>query len=105
MRSTILLFALYLTALAVVPCQDSGLPQSAPDATEAHHDHDEDQHADHCTPFCICACCSATLNAPPEHLARITLPASPTLTTVAPRFVPAWNPNSTAPSFWQPPRA
>ncbi|SEQ57099.1 hypothetical protein [Neolewinella agarilytica] len=112
MRHHILLFAVYLMALALVPCQDE-YALVAPDAPAAvhaanseHEHHDDSEHQDHCTPFCICACCGAFLDSPTELLPQIVaaLPLPPAGTT-QPAYSPTWKPLQYASGNWQPPRA
>jgi hypothetical protein len=58
-----LIFSFYLLALAVMPCSDKddckylSADQSTFTTTD-HSDHDSD--TEHCSPFCMCACCGQT---------------------------------------------
>ena len=67
MRLLAFILCIYITALSVVPCTD-GMPQTSnPSDTEisaAEHDHNHSDHQDHCTPFCVCACCGSIVTLP-----------------------------------------
>jgi len=58
-----LIFSFYLLALAVLPCSDKedckymGSEQTTFSTTD-HSDHEQD--TEHCSPFCMCACCGQT---------------------------------------------
>ncbi|NJC28340.1 DUF6660 family protein [Neolewinella antarctica] len=110
MRLIHLIFSLYVLLLAFVPCQDnfSLVANGAAGSVHAEHpdhDHPESDHEDHCTPFCICACCGAVLDAPPALLAfTVTQPLPPKGST-QPTTTQNWNPGTFAASSWQPPRA
>ena len=112
MRWQIILFAAYLFSLALVPCGDNGVVVLASDApTVMHqvnpdHQHQDSEHQDHCTLFCVCACCSAVVGTPPASLdlyAEI-VPLPPAGKTV-PTFTRHWTPQLAADGTWQPPRA
>ena len=53
-----MIFALYITALAVVPCSDldNHHEEEINLAENPEHNHDNDAD-DTCTPFCCCTCC------------------------------------------------
>ncbi|WP_197494066.1 hypothetical protein [Lewinella sp. 4G2] len=93
-----------------MPCQDGRIPvsQDAPahvHAADPEHEHPDSEHEDHCTPFCICACCGAVLDAPPTLLALEEEPTPlPPKGSTQPRAVQNWNPGSYADGSWQPPR-
>ncbi|TXF89275.1 hypothetical protein FUA23_11025 [Neolewinella aurantiaca] len=110
MHHHILLFAVYLMALALVPCQDEyaivapNAPASV-HAANSEHEHDDDsEHQDHCTPFCICACCGAVLDAPPTLLTMAEGEPLPPKGNTQPTSVPNLNPGIFASASWQPPR-
>src|SRR5574337_1056919 len=102
MRIFCLLFAFYVTALTIMPCNDvhagkvaSNIPLTIGQAQD-HHERDNDV----CSPFCTCTCCSVSVTfvahfnnvsiTPPGH--EITFAA---LTQ---------NPQSSAGDHWQPPK-
>ena len=65
MRMFILIFSLVFLALAVFPCNDiSGYDISdsntSIESNIAHNTQDSDK--DHCSPFCICACCGQSFS-------------------------------------------
>lgn len=55
------LMSLYILLLSCMPCNDSSDCSSEESVSVAvsgtHDDHDDD--TEHCTPFCVCACCAA----------------------------------------------
>jgi hypothetical protein len=107
MRFATLSLALYLLALALVPCQDLvfDTPYVAYGWQNAHPGDGEDDHNDHCTPLCSCACCSVTTDVPPLLTWSVSDEALPPRGATTPRFVPAWSPVAYVAGSWQPPRA
>jgi hypothetical protein len=104
MRLLLILFAAYLTGLALVPCQDD----TDCIATEVHAgdaEHEEQHNEDFCTPFCICACCGVTRSAPPAAALVAIAPAAPPSVHVQPAFVPRWTATLYTKRDAQPPRA
>jgi hypothetical protein len=65
-KSQYLILSVYIFILALYPCRDSDLnvdPIDGAIALIADHDHSHSgEEIDICTPFCICACCSAHIN-------------------------------------------
>lgn len=65
------LFALYLLALACVPCNDGEHDhhdegdRSAMESTSGDAEHSHSDCADYCSPFCQCSCCG-TVTITPE---------------------------------------
>lgn len=65
MKIFIFIFSFYLIVLAIVPCNDKDncryqdKEHSLYKVTD-HSDHDSD--TEHCSPFCICACCGHSIN-------------------------------------------
>ncbi|MBC6995058.1 hypothetical protein QWY85_12040 [Neolewinella lacunae] len=110
MRLLTRILSLYILLLAFVPCQDNFflISNEAPAAVHAEnpeHEHPDSEHEDHCTPFCICACCGAVLDAPPTLLTLEEEPTPlPPKGSTLPRAVQNWNPGSYANGSWQPPR-
>lgn len=101
--------SLYIFLLAFIPCQDnfSLIPNEAPASVHADHpEHDpqDSEHEDHCTPFCICACCGAVLDAPPTLLTLEEAQPLPPKGNTQPQAIKHWNPGIFADSSWQPPR-
>ena len=59
MKVFTLLFSLYILVLVAIPCIDkplAGVMQKIEIPQSTHGNHDEG--ADHCSPFCTCACCA-----------------------------------------------
>ena len=110
MQPSMLLFVVYLFGMALIPCQDEQ-PVIAFDApvelheANAEHDHNDAGHQDHCTPFCVCACCSAVADAPPTlyQVAEEQQPLPPRGIT-QPSFVRDWNPTDLGGPNGHPPR-
>ena len=57
------LLSLFFMALTVVPCSDAakGLGEKVCLAENVHLEQGQDQHADLCTPFCVCNCCGMSM--------------------------------------------
>lgn len=50
-----------------MPCAD-GMPQNVTgndtEIMASEHEHNHSEHKDHCTPFCVCACCGTMVAMP-----------------------------------------
>lgn len=73
-------FALYLLALACVPCndgehehQDDG-DQTSIEMTGGEADHSHSDCADYCSPFCQCSCCGTVTITPEVNGLPASLP-------------------------------
>lgn len=73
MKIAIHIFTLYMLALSLIPCGDGGggIVEIANHFFGIEHQHisDHEQHSnscgdDTCTPFCVCNCCSISVNIP-----------------------------------------
>lgn len=98
-----LIFTIYLLALTVYPCSDAETcADDSPSGSKvelASHDHSQDE-TDQCTPFCICACCSATIRL---TVTEVILPAAFHNTTHTIPYTE--RPLLTNPhAIWQPPK-
>ena len=111
MKIAINIFAFYLFALSLVPCGDGGggiiemaeYVFGAEQQVQAdHQQHSDPCDGDLCSPFCICSCCSLTLDITEKTPLRVKAPAS--ILKVKPSFVPNIFPSIYCTSFWQPPR-
>jgi len=64
------ILAIYITALAIVPCSDGNIVGCSTDFNKEHielkdHiDHSHDHEDDDCTPFCTCICCGSLISMP-----------------------------------------
>ncbi|WP_420457811.1 DUF6660 family protein [Neolewinella sp.] len=111
MRWQIILFAAYLFSLALVPCGDAEAVMANDSPALLHedspdHEHRDSDHRDHCTPFCICSCCSVVVGTPPAIAAFFPVPAPvPPIGKTVPSFSRNWTPLLSADASWQPPRA
>lgn len=111
MRSFILVFAAYLTLLALFPCQDNVVGVNASDPTVErqlteianHDDCPAGDHQDHCTPLCTCACCGLVMDAPPAALIVAFLPLPPRGNTQL-NFARSWKSSPLHELDGQPPR-
>ena len=96
----------YMIYLAFVPCSDS-FPLSVHLASSSMQDEQEDPCGtpdDHCTPFCICACCGAVLDIPPVSVILDEPQSLPHLSTAQPHAPKNWNLGIYADGSWQPPK-
>ncbi|MGZ3873030.1 MAG: DUF6660 family protein [Mucilaginibacter sp.] len=69
MRYMALLFSLYFTALAVLPCQDreDRIASAVNQVTiQKSHSCNEQKSQETCPPFCTCSCCSTA-----SHLTKV----------------------------------
>lgn len=98
-------FAVYLLYLAVYPCSDSSTCADEKKAglevvDISGHDHGTNE-LDHCTPFCICSCCSTSMQA--TAFLNIDLQQADHNTVVIP-YRENYIPNNSY-SIWQPPKS
>lgn len=64
MKFFTLLFSFYMLVLAVMPCsdiEDFHTSVSKSSISPSKHSDDESK-TDHCSPFCICACCGQSIS-------------------------------------------
>jgi hypothetical protein len=63
MKLICLLFSVYILYLISLPCRDgaSCVNDIQADQTTQHNHSGDHDHADGCSPFCICSCCNATV--------------------------------------------
>ncbi len=111
MKIAIHILTIYMLALALIPCGDGGggIVEIAHElfGVEDHDTHEHDQHSnncgdDHCSPFCICNCCSSVFDPPVKTQVALKFPNS------IPREIPPFSYQAKlsnyASSIWQPPR-
>ena len=82
MKAIAFFMAFYILVLSAVPCNDMHNKCNSKNAkTELtqNHDHQQDKD-DNCTPFCTCACCSASVVALDFAPFRIKKPAEFSIT-------------------------
>ncbi|WP_310587713.1 DUF6660 family protein [Fibrella rubiginis] len=101
-----IILALYVLGLSVWPCADAALPANRQEqgavliaaSAPVHDNHDA------CTPFCTCACCTATISITP-HFSYSVMPMVelvPIATAIF-QYVPLhWA--SPLSAIWQPPQ-
>lgn len=110
MKIAIQILAIYMLALSFIPCGDggNGIIEIANHFFEVEHQHisDHDQHSngcgdDDCSPFCVCDCCSISINVP----TTVNLADSYTI-LISRRFLsynPDFYPSNFNASIWHPP--
>lgn len=71
MKFFLCLMSVYMLLLSCMPCNDSSDCSAGEQVsvlmTDTDHDHHEDE--ENCTPFCVCACCAASVFQPPIQIA------------------------------------
>lgn len=87
MKLTVHIFTIYMLALSLVPCGDGGggivevinhFFEIEQQHISDHEEHSNDCGDDTCSPFCICSCCSASIDTPSDmtyinrHIFRIS---------------------------------
>lgn len=106
LKSLHLILSIYIFILALYPCRDSDLNvDPIPDAIAILADHDHSHSGteiDICTPFCICACCSAHIKLVDPDAVLTQEPQHNTLLISHYIERPMLD---AASSIWQPPRA
>ncbi len=103
-RALVLILTVYLAALSLFGCQDYEI-LLATSGNEVNDRQPEPEHQDHCTPFCICACCGAVLDAPPVAPTLTERDPRPPSGKTAPVYTPSWAPGLYAGDEWHPPQA
>lgn len=111
MKIATYIFTTYMLALSLVPCGDSGsgITEIASHFFDLeqrqlsdHEQHSNDCDDDTCSPFCVCSCCSISINVPnntfllDRHIPLI----SQKLVSYDSNFYPSGFSNS----IWQPPK-
>jgi len=64
MKVRSILLSFYVLYMVSLPCVDEAIDfnMTFTELTAAHHSHHETNHADSCSPFCVCSCCSITVD-------------------------------------------
>jgi hypothetical protein len=64
MKYLAILFSLYFSVLAIIPCQDKSdiAAKSASSTIHKSHSANEQNGQETCPPFCTCSCCSTDRN-------------------------------------------
>lgn len=104
MRIWCLFMAFYVLSLNVLGCGDEMSIDNCQFATETHVHLDQDSHSTHadlCSPFCGCACCSIQTTSPSNPIALeffniVTYPET------VERYI--FSVSEFRHSFWQPPK-
>ncbi|MGF7218723.1 hypothetical protein GGR92_004902 [Spirosoma lacussanchae] len=105
------LLAFYLLALSLWPCTDEPLPttgqagrvmvaSATPTESEQAHHHEQDA----CSPFCICACCAATLTVAPRFQYSLSPSVENAPAAVAGFSYASEHPLDPITAIWQPPQ-
>ena len=98
-----ILLATYIAFIACYPCNDSEIcvddKQVEVALSVSNHEHSPNE-IDLCSPFCICNCCSSTINQPKYYFFSFFLPGNIVMkSSMKPHAV-----NTFPHSIWQPPR-
>ena len=98
-----IIFSVYLVVLSCLYCSDAKscvvTDTTVSIAAGAHDDHEQD--TEHCSPFCICACCGQTAASTINLLAiNFNLQSGTTLFNVYTQIFPT----EVSLSVWQPPK-
>ena len=70
MKFVTIIFSVYMTLLAVLPCRDTddfGDMVNSYTSYNKSHSGDEKAGKETCTPFCTCSCCSTVRTLTPHH--------------------------------------
>lgn len=72
MKTFAFILSLYILALSIVPCGDGMLHgeeehNHTTEVATGDNEHNHSEHKDHCTPFCVCACCGTMIAMPTIH--------------------------------------
>jgi hypothetical protein len=102
MKLFVILLSIYTVYLVSAPCVDDAFHaaskssgQTTPNDRDSHSDH-----ADACSPFCICSCCSVPVTiAPGTFISQPFFSFQTTLLQESSNFI-----SSFSVSFWQPPK-
>ena len=94
--------SLYMLLLSCMPCNDASDCSAEDKVTvttaDTHEDHDDDM--EHCTPFCVCACCAAPAVQFHQAVLITNLVAGTSTNTYPADFIFSNNVHT----IWQPPR-
>ena len=111
MKISTYIFTFYMLTLSLVPCGDGGggiveLIKHL-NGIEHHHVSDHQQHSkgcgdDTCTPFCVCNCCSMTINVP--TIANLTEVPLKFISGTTLAYNSNFYPSGYLSSIWQPPK-
>ena len=103
MKIFTLIFSLYLLGLSCLPCGDkeectvkAGTTISAPINHDKHN-----QETEHCTPFCTCSCCAASIAF--QSMTSYKIPKKIFPTTKYPVYNISFS-SQVSFSIWQPPK-
>lgn len=113
MQKAMYIFTFYMLALSLLPCSDGGggvvdMLQHLFDESHVHVELDHTQHSntcdeDACSPFCICNCCSITVDQPVKTQLAIAEP--PIIFAKLTVFETGLLSSSYNHAVWQPPRS
>ncbi|MBP7273666.1 MAG: hypothetical protein KA974_07480 [Saprospiraceae bacterium] len=103
MKIFTLIFSFYLLGLSCLPCGDKEECTVKADTTISapinHDNHSQD--TEHCTPFCACSCCAASVTFP--TMASYKIPKRIFPTTKYPVYNISYS-SQVSFSIWQPPK-
>ena len=63
MKFLSILLSMYVLYMVSLPCVDEAIDfnKTFVEISTAHHHHDDPNQTDTCSPFCVCSCCSVTV--------------------------------------------
>jgi hypothetical protein len=111
MKLNSIFLGFYFLLIAFVPCSDGngGIVEYMNHLFNienvdfvAHDHHDKSCEDDHCSPFCICSCCSMALEVPAEEGFSLNMPLGNDFDR--PESIILFTFSSFATSIWEPPR-
>ena len=108
MRLLTLLFSLYVTCLACLPCTDEAVgcvEQAGQPTVAAHADCGRSDSGDWCSPLCQCHCCAGAMAPAAPATVAVDVPPLVWSQPLRRRLVVANVPTQPARGVWQPPRA
>ena len=64
MKVLSILLSIYVLYMVSLPCVDEAIDfnKNFVEVTTTHHHHHDNNQSDACSPFCVCSCCSVTVD-------------------------------------------
>ena len=64
MKALSILLSLYVLYMVSLPCVDEAINcnKVSTEISSGHNNHHDTNHVDECSPFCVCACCSVSVD-------------------------------------------
>ena len=61
MKWLAIILSAIILSLNAIPCSDNEDMHEQTSVEHKTHNHDTEEHSDHCSPFCVCDCCSTQM--------------------------------------------